>query len=86
MTIIGYAVLAQHFPRAIVGRTVGVLNFLVFALAFVLQAGIGVLVEAAATPEAGHQGALRLLLLLQAAAWLWLVWPRAADLIGGSAA
>ena len=74
--IISYAVLSQHFPRAMVGRAVAVLNFLVFALAFAFQAGIGVLIEAAGGGAAGQLRALRVLVLLQALSWAWLVWPR----------
>ena len=74
--IISYAVLAQHFPQAMVGRAMAVLNFLVFALAFAFQAGIGVLIEVAGGGAAGHLTALQVLVLLQAAGWAWLVWPR----------
>lgn len=72
-TVVSFALLVRHMPPAIGGRTTGVVNFMIIITAFVLQAGIGHVVELAADAHGGHLLALRLLLGLQMASFIWLL-------------
>jgi len=81
-SVIGYAILTQHFPPSMAGRASTSLNVLMFGSAFVLQAGIGWVVEAfpqpapdAYAPE-GHRLALAVVAGLQALGVAWMAWPR----------
>jgi MFS family permease len=77
-TILGYAVVTRSFPKEMAGRVGATINMLVFALAFVVQTGIGIVLgQFPAALSAGHQTAMLGLIACQAVAWLWLVWPRA---------
>ncbi len=79
---IAYAILSQGFPSSMAGRASTSLNLLMFATAFLLQAGIGLVVGAFPAPEAGgfsphgHRVALAVLIALEAAAILWLFLAR----------
>ncbi|MFT4100941.1 MAG: MFS transporter [Burkholderiaceae bacterium] len=74
--ILAYASLARAFNPALAGRVSTALNLLVFCGAFLLQYGIGVLLDqwphegGRYAPEA-HQAAWRTMIALQALALLW---------------
>ncbi len=74
---LAYAVLAGQFPPAVSGRVTTALNLLVFAGAFGLQWGIGVLVDALGAAGLAQVGAYRIafavMFALQAAAYGWFV-------------
>jgi predicted MFS family arabinose efflux permease len=75
--ILGYAVATQSFPTALAGRVNAAVNVLTFALAFVVQWGIGAaLARYGGDQTTGHAHVLLALLAAQAACWIWLVWPR----------
>jgi predicted MFS family arabinose efflux permease len=75
---LAYAILSQGFPPSMAGRASTSLNLLMFATAFLLQTGIGMIVGLFPAPEAGgfnptgHRAALVILIVLEAAAVLWL--------------
>lgn len=77
--ILPYAVLSQHFPAGLSGRATTAVNLLVFVAAFCAQWGIGAIIELwPVSPEgryapAGYQAAFALMLILQAAAFLWFL-------------
>ncbi len=77
---LGYAILQHHFPGNLVGRVSCCMNLLIFVAAFLVQWGIGVVidVQGAGTPARGHALALGTLLALQAAGLLWLIMRRPA--------
>jgi len=75
-----YAILSRDFPAERAGRVNTAVNVMSFISAFVLQAGIGAVIALFPADEArGHRVALFAVLTLQAAAWLWGVWPRRRD-------
>ncbi len=75
--ILGYAVATQNFPPGMAGRVNAAVNVLTFALAFVVQWGIGgALARFGADQATGHSTVLSALLAAQAACWIWLVVPR----------
>ncbi|MEX0759263.1 MAG: MFS transporter [Tistlia sp.] len=84
---LGFAVLARHFPPWLAGRGLTGLSFMIFFGAFLLQYGVGALIEGwAPTPAAGagypraaYQAALFGLLALQVLALIWAVLPRRRD-------
>jgi sugar phosphate permease len=79
---LAYAVLAQGFPPSMAGRASTSLNLLMFATAFLLQSGIGLVVGAFPAPDGGgfsphgHRVALAGLIVLESAAILWLFLAR----------
>lgn len=81
-SVLGYAVLTQHFPPSMAGRASTSLNVLMFGSAFLLQAGIGWAVEAYPQPAPGayaaegHRLALAAVAGLQALGLAWMAWPR----------
>jgi MFS family permease len=70
---LAFAVLTRQVPSAIGGRAIGLLNFLLFVGAFAVQAGVGQIVALAPDPASGHLLAMRGLLVVNLAAWLWLL-------------
>jgi len=74
--VLAYAHLSQQFPAELAGRVNTALNLLVFIMAFLVQWGIGALIEywsiAGATQynPAGYQAAFSVLLVLQTAAMI----------------
>ncbi len=77
-TILGYAVATQSFPKEMAGRVGASINMLVFALAFVVQWGIGVaLSHFPGAPADGHRAVMLGLIAMQGVGWLWLVLRRA---------
>lgn len=84
-TVLGYAAMAESFPKAVAGRANAALNVLHIGAAFVIQTGIGVVVGRWPTDAEGHSppaayaAALGLVLVPQAAALAWyLLAPRTA--------
>ena len=77
---IAYSLVAQAFPPALSGRVNTALNLLVFAGAFGLQWGLGILVDllqsAFWTAEAAYRAAFLALLAGQATAFAWQVASR----------
>ena len=75
-SILVYAGYAQIFPKELSGRVSTILNLLVFMGAFILQWGVGAIIEMWPTTESGYdpvsyQAALGVLFLLQAAGLVW---------------
>lgn len=81
VSIAFYAVLSQAFPGHLAGRVNTTLNLLVFASAFLIQFGVGEVIELwPAQPDGGHpavahRAAMGVLLALQALAFLWFLRP-----------
>ena len=77
---VSYSLVAQAFPSALSGRANTALNLLVFAGAFGLQWGIGILVDALQAHgwagDAAFRGAFFTLLGGQFLALLWMLRPR----------
>ena len=81
-TVLSYAVLADCFPKEVTGRANGMLNLFHIAAAFVVQCVTGYVVQqwvpdAGHYPEAAYQTAFALILVVQIAAWIWFLMPRA---------
>lgn len=77
--LIGYTLLATRFPPELTGRVNTSVNLMAFSCAFVLQWGIGLVVNlwpatAAGYARSGYYAAWIPLLALQVAVFLWLVW------------
>lgn len=74
-SILYYAALSQHFPKQIAGRVNTAMNLLVFVGAFLLQWGIGVVIDYWSAGEAfsvaGYRVAFTVLVTLQGLALLW---------------
>jgi MFS family permease len=79
-TVLSYAIIADYFPIEIAARANGALNLLHFGWAFVVQYGIGLIVNQW-VPQDGHypvdayQAAFGLSLALQAVALAWFAVP-----------
>ncbi len=79
-TVLSFAILAEHFPGEIAGRANAALNLLHVGSAFVLQSGIGLVIEQW-TPEGGryppiaYQTTFAFIIALQIAALLWFLRP-----------
>jgi MFS family permease len=77
-TVLGFAILAQYFPKELSGRANAALNLLHIGGAFVLQSASGLIIgqwpEVGGTyPTKAHQAAMAASLVLQSAALLWFV-------------
>jgi hypothetical protein len=80
-TVLSFAVVADYFPREFAARANGALNLLHFGSAFLIQYGIGLVIERW-QPQDGHypitayQSAFGLSAVLQLAALVWfaLTW------------
>ncbi len=87
-SILFYAALSQHFPRQIAGRVNTALNLLVFVGAFVLQWGIGVVIDhwsaGGAFSVTGYRVAFSVLVMLQAGALLWYLVFRREDALAAA--
>ena len=76
--VLAFSVLARHFPPALTGRVTTALNLLSFGTAFLLQWGIGGVLNRWPVVEgrydaAGYYGAWLVLFAAQAAALVWLL-------------
>lgn len=81
VTVLSYAVLANHFPKELAGRANAALNVIHIGGAFILQELIGIIierwpVEGAHHPTIAYQVAFGVVLAFQLAAWVWFMWPR----------
>jgi MFS family permease len=80
--ILPYAILAQHFPKQLIGRCNSVLNLLVFTGAFAAQWLSGVIIgsfpvtAAGGYSPAGYRAAFLTLLLLQLSTAIWFFCSR----------
>ena len=74
---LAYAATSAGFPVALSGRVNSTLNLMVFAGAFSLQWGVGILIDtliaAGQTPAAAHRSAFIALFALQLAAHFWML-------------
>ena len=75
-SVLVYAGYAQIFPKYLSGRVSTILNLLVFICAFILQWGVGVIIEMWPATETGYdpesyQAAIGVLFLLQATGLIW---------------
>jgi predicted MFS family arabinose efflux permease len=75
-SILIYAGYSQIFPKNLSGRVSTILNLLVFVAAFIIQWGIGAIIELWPTTENGYdpasyQVAIGVLVLMQAAGLVW---------------
>ncbi|MBV7537268.1 MFS transporter [Duganella sp. sic0402] len=79
VTGIEYAIVAQSLPGALTGRAATCLNLLIFAGAFAVQAGFGLIVGcwrpdlSGHYPAAAYQAAFGALILLQLPGLIWFV-------------
>jgi MFS family permease len=64
-SILPYAILPRRFPAQLSGRVVTSLNLLVFSAAFLVQSGVGMVLDAARGPAEGFLIAFAILILLQ---------------------
>ena len=74
--VLVYAGYAQIFPKYLLGRVSTILNLLTFICAFILQWGVGVIIDMWPATKTGYapesyQGAFAVLFLLQAAGLIW---------------
>src|SRR5258708_16729729 len=79
-TVLSYAIIADYFPIEIAARANGALNLLHFGWAFVVQYGIGLIVnqwvpQDGRYPVEAYQAAFGLSLALQAVALAWFAVP-----------
>ena len=79
-TVLSFAALAGQFPKQSIGQANGALNVLHLAGAFIVQSGIGVIVQQWPSvdgrhPAIAYQVALAGNLVLQVAALLWFIRP-----------
>ena len=75
-SILVYAGYAQIFPKNLSGRVSTILNLLVFLGAFIVQWGVGAVIEMWPATSSGYdpesyQAAIGVLVLLQAAGLIW---------------
>ena len=84
-SILFYAALSQHFPKHIAGRVNTAMNLLVFIGAFILQWGIGIVIDHWSADDAfsitGYRVALAGLVLLQAFALVWYLLFRREEVV-----
>lgn len=81
--VISFSLLTPSFPPAYAGRVNTALNLMVFVSAFAMQVGIGAVVTLFAGGDPalaplGHRASFVGLLAVQAACFIWLLWPRRA--------
>src|SRR5262245_52076339 len=89
-TVLSYAILAEYFPKELVGRANGALNVFHLGWAFVLQYATGLVLEQWPNqdrhyPAIAYQVAFGLNVVLQIAALAWFELPRFRDLGSGLA-
>lgn len=80
-SILSYAVMAERFPHALLGRVGTTLTLVSFLLIFACQVGVGWILALWPTqpgghyPVAAHQVAWSVVLALQVASAVWYCWP-----------
>jgi MFS family permease len=79
-TVISYSILADYFPKEISGQANSALNTLHIGGAFIIQAGIGMIVghwaeQAGHYPAIAYKVAIGINLLIQMLALLWFAMP-----------
>ena len=79
-TVISYSILAEYFPKEIAGQANSALNTLHIGGAFVIQAGIGMIVghwtsHAGHYPAIAYKVAIGINVLIQVLALLWFIMP-----------
>jgi MFS family permease len=80
-TVVSYSILAEYFPKQIAGQANSALNTLHIGGAFVIQAGIGMIVghwtsHAGHYPAIAYKVAIGINLLFQVLTLLWFIMPR----------
>jgi MFS family permease len=80
-TVISYSILAEYFPKEISGQANSALNTLHIGGAFVIQAGIGMIVghwtsHGGHYPAIAYKVAIGINVLIQVLALIWFVMPR----------
>ncbi len=84
-TLLVYALLAQNFPGHMVGKVNTAQNMLIFIGAFIIQWGIGVIIDfwpslgEGRYDPAGQQFALTTVIVLEVIAFIWLMMPTRRD-------
>jgi len=81
--VVSFSLLTPSFPAAYAGRVNTALNLMVFVAAFSMQLGIGAVIAWLAGDDPsrvplGHRASFIGLLAVQAACFVWLLWPRRA--------
>ena len=80
-TVLSYSILAEYFPKELVGRANAALNVFHIAGAFIVQYGIGVVLQFW-TPQDGHypeiafQCAFGINIGIQLVTWAWFALPQ----------
>ena len=82
-SVVTFAYLNQNFPTSLAGRVNTALNVLVFVCAFVLQAGVGAIINLFPAADghfapSGHYAALSATVALELAGFIWFLLPRRA--------
>ena len=81
-SLFAYAIIARAVASELVGRAMSLLNLLATLCAFLMQYGVGVIIELwqpTATglhPPIAHQVAFGVVIVLQVAGFLWMRWRR----------
>ncbi len=84
-TLLVYALLAQNFPSHMVGKVNTAQNMLIFISAFILQWGIGIIIDFwpavgdGRYDPLGHQVAFIFVITLEVLAFIWLLCPSRMD-------
>lgn len=89
-TVLSFAMIGEYFPKGAVARANGALNLFHFGWAFIVQYGIGLVVQQWPAqeghyPTAAYQTAFGIVLALQilALGWFVVTWLRSIDTSGG---
>lgn len=76
-----FAIFSQHYPARIIGRVMTFNNMVMFVLIFVIQWGIGAIIDlwpvaaGGRYDPAGHRAAFIVVLVLEVIAYLWFIRP-----------
>ena len=79
--IFTYALLSLALPPALSGRAISLLNLFATLAGFILQYGVGVIIESWAPladghyPTDAHRAALGVMVAMQGVALVWMLWP-----------
>ena len=78
---LSFAIFSQHYTARIIGRVMTFNNMVMFVLIFVIQWGIGAIIDlwpvaaAGRYDPAGHRAAFIVVLVLEVIAYLWFIRP-----------